>query len=309
MIYNPQNKTYQAPNALGQDHFNWLSEFLASNGINPPNGSPLKDAISSAKSISHDNLADIKQLPSEQMFQKIRIGIDLLSFSAILHKAPKILQDNSHLFRVLFSGSDISFISGGPQNSSRDKAWEVYCAAAVCNCAVNVVLAEPDVLLRYHNYSVGLACKMIYTTNINNVANRIIEGAKQIESCHCDFGIVIANLSPTISHADFMFEKPGSPGIYWGFNNGEKAVDALGEKVNKFVLSMKRQPLIRRLSNDSVGNFRTRTRGIIYFAQTVVRIDGIPSLISYGLKDQFRNILSIESQFMDAYIQSAGTSF
>jgi hypothetical protein len=98
-------------------------------------------------------------------------------------------------------GQDILTSRPGKQTQARDFAWEFVVASMCSRFASNTRYAEPDVRCEFGAERWGIACKVLYTEDVDTQIDRMVEGAKQIARCSdLDHGGVLVNVTPLIRH-------------------------------------------------------------------------------------------------------------
>jgi hypothetical protein len=169
------------------------------------------------------------------------------------------------------------------------------------------MLAEPDVLCDFSGSKWGIACKLLYSLDRDHQIDRIVEGAKQIEACGADIGMVAVNVTNLISHDRYFGPMPGNPGRFFSFKEPKRAIEMLASDLQAIIDGLNHPKLMRRLSQGKQGELRVKTRAVIFFVQTAALVRGILTPLAIANWYRFREIIVGEEFFLPAFDDAAQT--
>jgi hypothetical protein len=294
------------------EHADWFRRLLQTEGIIPRSDSPFYRSLLSMDlySQTYKNKSSIAVPDADfPLFLREVCSTDYMIRAfhrAGENKIKRIFAGRWNSFR----GPDICLTRNAPNSNERDTVWELLTAALCLDFIQDVALDEPDILFTYNCNRWGLACKILHTTDSQHQINRIVEGAKQIESSSAEIGIVVVNVTNQIDHDLFFGPMPGctTSGTFKSFREPQRPVSLLQKQIQRFVFNIDKKQLDRRLIEDKHRNLRIKTRGVLFFAQTVASVCGVPSLLSMATWYFFRNIEVGQEDFLKRFNHSAQTA-
>jgi len=279
----------------------WFERLLKQHHITVANTSAMRTDLDIMKQLGRafrgeETLPDSSDVP--HLFRRA-LGLDFI-IKAIC-RATKTSSANEILGKLgLFSGVDVLLTDAGPQSTDRDLAWEVIVAALSCCFTTDLRFEEPDVLCNYEGTKWGSACKILYTSKRDNQIDRIVGGAKQLELSAANLGCVVVNVSNLINHQKYFGPMPGNSSEFGSFRSPEIPQGLLKEDLTGIVENLDKRSLITRLTTDlQTGEDRIKTRGVIFFAQTVCGVRAVPMLMTQCDWYVFRRIAGVESSYFN----------
>jgi hypothetical protein len=293
-------------------HADWFKRLLQTEGIIPRTGSSFNRSLLSMElySQTYNNKSAIAVIDADfPLFLREVLGTDYLIRA--FHRAGeksirRIFTDRWNAFK----GPDICLTRNAANSNERDTVWELLTAALCLDFIHDVTLDEPDIICIFNRNRWGLACKILYTDDSQHQIDRIVEGAKQIESSSADIGIVVVNITNQINHDLFFGPMLGcnTSGTFKSFREPQLPISLLKKQIQKFMLNIDKKQLNRRLIEDKHSNPRLKTRGVLFFAQTVASVCGVPSLLSMATWYFFRDIEVGQKDFLIRFNHSAQTA-
>jgi hypothetical protein len=133
---------------------------------------------------------------------------------------------------------------------------------------------NPDLLVRWHNRTWGIACKVPQTSNPGSIVQLIKDGLRQLEGSACDRGIVAMNLRNVWPANRFFREEPladGSEMAYMAFESVQAAVDAKDAALRDLVDKMGQ----RRATAGLLNKFKASRRlvpGVLCFPNIIAGV-------------------------------------
>lgn len=208
-----------------------------------------------------------------QEFYLQMTGADFLSKALHWGQASGLRGFDDH-FNYLSSGDPVLTSPNGVPSLARNKTWELLLASVVATFAEDVRPGEPDVLCRFHGRTIGLAAKVLYSSNPAKLLDRLKEGTTQLENSDAETGFVAVNLVEQFPHGR-MFNNF----VNGRFNTGEKVCDLIGNWVTTFIDLDRVQQWARRLRGNK------KILSVLFFVPTVVHMHGpiVPLLPYYRL--------------------------
>lgn len=204
---------------------------LKAHDINIANGSDLErvclnvyDLVEKWKNpLLRDPKIDIRRYFSEIMGLR-----DLLIKIVKNHKHPSFRKIIPHL--KLMNSSSV------PQNTKSlitdqgsNKVFELFMAAICMQITENIELDDPnfskgenpDIIAEIDNQKWGFACKVMHSSSIKTLWDRLKEGVSQIENSKVEKGIVIINLKNILNHEEMwpIIGEDGGEPIFKAYEN------------------------------------------------------------------------------------------
>jgi hypothetical protein len=184
----------------------WFRAGLKSRGLSLNSGSELGKALSLLEEVRLKARAgEIARYTSREVAQALHLkasGADFLTKALHRGSAFGLEAFDSH-WKGLCSGDPV--LTGPSANSTaRNKSWELLLASLVAPFSSHVRGDEPDVVFGFNGRAVGLAAKVLYSSEPNKHLERIAEGARQIDCSNVDEGFVVVNLVEQFPHAEMF---------------------------------------------------------------------------------------------------------
>jgi hypothetical protein len=123
--------------------------------------------------------------------------------------------------------------------------------------------AEPDIVCDFGGRSVGVAAKVLYSSEPKKHLARIAEGAEQIDRSDVDEGFVVVNLVEQFPHS-LMFRNF----VHGDVRTAEQARHILDQWVLQFTAQYDLREWGRRLKG------RNKTLSVLFFLPTLLHIKG-----------------------------------
>jgi hypothetical protein len=207
---------------------------------------------------------------------------------------------------TLFTDVDSTFFDAIPRSRERDLVWEYLVGALMSTFIEDISFATPDIVGTYKNCQWGVECKVFYSKNRDHQIDRIVEGAKQLESSSVNMGVIIVHCSNLITHDKYFGAVTGPQELYPVYCSSEVAINVLAKELNVIIDQIDTTKLIERLNHDSHGTSRIKCRGILFVAQTIATVRNsigpLPVLITMCNQYLFRNVLTtVEPQFFQDF--------
>jgi hypothetical protein len=184
----------------------WFRGGLQSRGLSLNSGSELGKALSLLEYVRlkarAGATARYARPEDAQAFHLKASGADFLTKA--LHRGYGFgLEGFDSHWKGLCSGNPV--LTGPSANSNaRNKSWELLLASLVAPFASQVRGDEPDVVFGFNGRSVGVAAKVLYSSEPKKHLERIAEGARQIDCSNVDEGFVVVNLVEQFPHAEMF---------------------------------------------------------------------------------------------------------
>lgn len=184
----------------------WLRMHLAEGGVRLHPDSELGRGLDELDSLAA-RAAQVVRFPSasEAYHHYLRAtGVDFLSKA--LHRARlRGLEGFARHIRTLGSGNPVLTGPSEAGSGARDASWELLLASLIASFAAAVAEEEPDLVCSYRGAKVGVAAKVLYSKNSDQLLKLIAKGAKQLERSAAEHGFVVVNLVEVFPHTR-MFE-------------------------------------------------------------------------------------------------------
>jgi hypothetical protein len=184
----------------------WFRDGLKSRGLNLNPGSELGKALSLLEEVRMKarggEMARHTRPEAAQALHLKASGADFLTKALHRGSAFGLEGFDSH-WKGLCSGDPV-LTGPSATSTARNKSWELLLASLVAPFGSQISNDEPDVVFRFNGRSVGLAAKVLYSSEPNQHLERIAEGARQIDCSNVDEGFVVANLVEQFPHAEMF---------------------------------------------------------------------------------------------------------
>jgi hypothetical protein len=223
-----------------------------------------------------------------------------------LHRSSDWLAGVHDKFLRVYRGTDVNLMRSAAQSTDRDISWEILVGALCAHFASEVRLDEPDITCTLGGTKWGLAAKLLYSPDKDRHIDQVVAGAKQVEAADVGLGLVIVNASNLVPHDDFL--RATSEGRFLNFPDLTTPLEKLRGFVLELVGRLDTTSLVKRLTQDKLGEHRLKTRGIAIFAQSVTCVEGAMSTVGVCEFYKFRSILMGEEDFFRRLDQAARTA-
>ena len=229
----------------------WFEQLLRQHHVTVANPSAMRTDLDIMKKLGRafrgeETLPDNADVPC--LFRRA-LGLDFIIKA--IYRASKTPSANQILGKLgLFCGPDVLLTDSSPQSQERDLVWEVIVACLSACFTIDLTFAEPDVRCNHEGTRWGSACKILYTTIRDNQIDRIIDGAKQLESSTADLGCVVVNVSNSINHQRYFGPMLGNPAEFGSFRTAEIPLELLKEDLAGIVENLDRRSLVTRLTQN-----------------------------------------------------------
>lgn len=181
----------------------WLRDRLRSQNLSLSPGCELAKALALLDDMRVKARAGaIARYPSPEEAQAFHLktsGADFLSKALERGYRAGLKGFESHL-AGLCSSDPVLTSPTANSTTARNKSWELLLASLAATFATNVRAEEPDVVVEFNGRSVGLAAKVLYSSEPKKHLKRIVEGAAQIDAANVEEGFVVVNLVEQFPH-------------------------------------------------------------------------------------------------------------
>lgn len=243
----------------------WLREQLEQRGIEPHPSSPVSLWLRQTEELA-ENYAGRQEADENVLHSRMRDSVELQVLLAALRRT-----HSDSLSAVLgkigvLRGPNVSQIrpTRRTKTGERDLAWEFLCGAVVGAFDPSFIFDEPDIVCSLGDYRWGIACKMSYSKNPDQMVKQIVGGADQIEATGVDGGVVLMNVTEHIDHPRYQQER--------GAGEAPAVQEAQKATIVKEVIGIARTasgPLERRLRRTPEWTEkRLRFRGVWFWGGT-----------------------------------------
>ena len=163
-------------------------------------------------------------------------------------------------YRCLRGGNPVLTEPGATSTGDRNGSWELLLASLVATFAKKVRPVEPpDLVCEFRGETVGIAAKVLYSSDRGTHLKRVNEGARQLEHSNIDCGFVVVNAVELFPHEQ-MFKNLRSANI----SNADDALDVMNGWAQAFADTYDLSAWERRLKN------KDKTLSILFFVPTVI---------------------------------------
>lgn len=253
----------------------WLRAELSAAGVRLHPNSELARALNDLDRLA-TQIGQVARFPSASDAQSLYLsasGVDFLSKALRRGRAHGLAGFGRHM-KALGSGNPLLTGPAEKASGDRDATWELLLAALVASFSSNVREEEPpDITCDFVGARIGIAAKVLHSTNRNKLPKHVVKGAEQLERSMADHGFVAINLADVFPHAK-MFENFRSGRIA----SGDAAQLVINEWMNAFLATYNVPDLVRRLAATP----NSKLNSVMFFVPTVLHIEGIdPSLVPF----------------------------
>lgn len=269
----------------------WFEDRLAENGVRLQANSPLHQALEANRFLERAFRGEVAPPESDADFTMVvRQALGILFQLKALHRAWPKLHGLLKPRLAALAGRDANLLIDAPQSTERDMVFETLMACLCSEFSQVLGFDEPDVLISWNGAKWGIACKILYSTKLSAHKDRIVEGAKQIETAACDYGLVAVHLANQINHGVFWGEHPSQPGNLKSFRDPGKPIEVLADMTTGYIKSIDGASLHKRLTEDKSGAPRNKCRGVAFFAQTLTAVRRVLTPLALLNFHRFRHI-------------------
>lgn len=188
----------------------------------------------------------------------------------------------------VFKGRSVVLAAKTRQSESQNRAWELLAGCLVGSFADDTALTDGrgiDITCRRAGLRLGIECKVLYSKNPVSQTDAVVVGARQLEMSDVDVGVVVAYATDAV----LAFRLQTYP--LREFSSPSTAMSALGQELERSVGATDPGWLSSRLIDEaSSGGARTKTRAVLYVAQAVVKVRGVPTLLTTAHPFRFRSL-------------------
>lgn len=198
----------------------------------------------------------------------------------------------------LFVKGQVPFTMPYKRLAKTDFIWEFIVASRLASFC-SVYKQEPDIVCNMRSTKFSIACKMIWTKNKKQWLNTLSVASRQIEKAEGKRGYIAVDYSPIIDHKKyFRFTGTAEQPSYLDFKNKESPTYALDKDLRDIINELKASEIEDRIRYGYSGEYkREKCRAVIFFARTVLTIQGIPATLQrgaylpLGIMDEFDEVI------------------
>jgi hypothetical protein len=278
----------------------WIRGLLAENGIVPSETSAVARCLDETEYFAAGFRKELDRRRSvvNYFFYGRVFGLAYMTRAlrrALLRTPLEVLRRHLDVFK----GRSLLLAAKTRQSESQDRAWELLAGCLVGSFANDLAMTDGrgiDITCRHAGLKLGIECKVLYSKNPVSQTDAVVVGARQLEASDVDMGVVVAYATNAVlpfrlqTYPLRKFRTPGS------------AMSALGQELERSVSAASPDWLVRRIVDGS-GSSGTgvRTRAVLYVAQAVVNVRGIPTLLTTVLPFPFR---ALEVPEVESFIRA-----
>ena len=289
---------WSAPSLVGD--VKWIRGLLAENGIVPSETSAIARCLDEMEYFAAGFRKELDRRRSVVNYFFYGRVFGLAYMVRALRRA--LLRTPRDAFKHhldVFKGRSLLLAARSKQSESQDRAWELLAGCLVGSFANDLAMTDGrgiDATCRHANLRLGIECKVLYSKSPVSQTAAVVGGARQLEVSSVDMGIVVAYAT----NAVLPFRLQTYP--LRDFSTPSSAMSALGQELERSVRAGDPDWLRHRLVDEASPNGTwAKTRAVLYVAQAVVKVRGIPTLLTTALPFRFR---AIEVPEVESFIRA-----
>lgn len=245
----------------------WLRAHLDAAGVRLHPDSGLARALDELEELV-SQIGQVARFPSAHEAYRFYLrasGVDFLSKALHRGRALGLEGFNRHV-KTLASGDPVLTGPAEAGSEARNASWELLLASLVASFAEAVEEREPDVVCAYQGARIGIAAKVLYSKNPDQLLKQVLKGAQQLEKSQSDHGFVVVNLVEVFPHTR-MFDNFREARIA----SGIAAQEIIHEWMNALLTTLNFPSLVERLARRT----SKKLNSVMFFVPTVLHMEGI----------------------------------